>query len=119
MDFNDPDLLSTLEAADPRDLDAATFGIVAMNREGVVEAYNTYEAQLSGLSLSRVVGQNFFTAVAPCTNNFMVAQRFADEPELDATIDYVFTLKMRPTKVKLRLLGAPSSRRKYLLVRRS
>ena len=84
-----------------------------------MEAYNTCEARAAGLSAARVLGQNFFTAVAPCTNNFMVAQRFTDEPELDATIDYVFTLKMRPTKVKLRMLAAPSSRRQYLLVRRA
>ncbi len=49
----------------------------------------------------------------------MVAHRFEGEPTLDAIIDYVFTLKMRPTKVKLRLLAAPSARRRYLLVKRS
>jgi len=56
--------------------------------------------------------------VAPCTNNYLVAQRFRDEPTLDAELDYVFTLKMRPTKVRLRLLQTPEARRKYLLVAR-
>ncbi len=119
MNFSDVDLLGALESADSSTLDAVEFGVIAMNRDGVVDAYNTFEAQLSGLSSGRVLGHNFFTSVAPCTNNYMVAQRFADEPELDATIDYVFTLKMRPTKVKLRLLRSAAARRQYLLVRRA
>ena len=48
-----------------------------------------------------------------------MAQRFESETPLDATIDYVFTLKMRPTKVKLRLLKSPATRRHYLLVLRA
>jgi hypothetical protein len=52
----------------------------------------------------------------------MVAQRFEDA-ELDATtlddtIDYVLTLRMRPVKVKLRLLAEPGSEQRYVLVQR-
>jgi len=46
----------------------------------------------------------------------MVAQRFENEPALDAVIDYVFTLRMKTTSVKLRLLKQPERRRMYLLV---
>jgi photoactive yellow protein len=63
--------------------DALPFGVVAMVPDGTVTAYNTAEAALSGLTPSRVVGRNFFTSVAPCTNNFMVAHRFEAEPEID------------------------------------
>ena len=55
-------------------------------------------------------------------NNFMVAQRFADAlasgTTLDAAIDYVLTLRMRPVKVKLRLLAAPGVAIRYVLVQR-
>lgn len=108
-----------LDAADPATIDAAPFGIVAMDTSGVVTAYNRYESALSGLSAARVLGQHFFSAVAPCTNNFLVAQRFESESVLDAEIDYVFTLKMRPTKVKLRLLKGAGGSRMYLLVARA
>lgn len=118
MELTDRDLLTKLEGASNEELDALAFGVIAMDASGKVDAYNRFEAALSGLSQASVVGQNFFTAVAPCTNNFLVAQRFLDEPTLDATIDYVFTLKMRPTKVVLRLLQGPEARRKYLLVAR-
>jgi hypothetical protein len=55
-------------------------------------------------------------------NNFMVAQRFEDAEDdgvaLDDTIDYVLTLRMRPVKVKLRLLAEPGSDQRYVLVQR-
>jgi len=51
-------------------------------------------------------------------NNFMVAQRFEDEPELDATLPYVLTLRMRPTRVRLRLLATSGTTRRYILIER-
>jgi hypothetical protein len=56
-------------------------------------------------------------------NNYLVAQRFEDAAAtgdlLDATIDYVLTLRMRPVKVKLRLLASAASAHRYVLVQRS
>ncbi|EGF31244.1 photoactive yellow protein [Oxalobacteraceae bacterium IMCC9480] len=64
-----------------------------------------------------------FTIVAPCMNNFMVAHRFEDAATkgtaLDDTIDYVLTLRMRPVKVKLRLIAAPDVVTQYVMVLRS
>jgi hypothetical protein len=55
-------------------------------------------------------------------NNFMVAQRFEDAltsgSPLDVVVDYVLTLRMRPVKVKLRLLAAPKAATRYVLVQR-
>lgn len=69
-----------------------------------------------------MVGSALFTVVAPCMNNFMVAQRFedaaAEATTLDTSIDYVLTLRMRPVKVKLRLLASPGSAMRYVLVQR-
>jgi hypothetical protein len=56
-------------------------------------------------------------------NNFMVAQRFedaaAERAALDDTIAYVLTLRMRPTRVKLRLLSDPAREMRYVLVQRA
>jgi hypothetical protein len=56
-------------------------------------------------------------------NNFMVAQRFEDaardRTRLDETIDYVLTLRMRPIKVKLRLLSLPDAALSYVLINRA
>ncbi len=116
--FDARDLFDNLDAADAARLDEASFGIVAMTPNGHVTEYNAAESRLAGLSPDRVIGRHFFSEVAPCTNNFMVAQRFENEATLDATIDYVFTLRMRATDVRLRLLKAPEHRLMYLLVDR-
>ncbi len=116
MDFTDPGLLDSLEACTDDALDALPFGVVGMALDATVERYNAFESKLAGLSPSRVLGRNFFTEVAPCTNNFMVAHRFETESEFDATIDYVFTLRMKPTPVRLRLLTRPDAAQRFLLV---
>ena len=90
-----------------------------MRRDCIVDYYNPWESALSGLSPDRVCGRDFFIDVAPCTNNFMVAQRFHDADELDVLIDYVFSFRMRPTAIKLRLLKSARSTHQYLFVQRS
>lgn len=84
--------------------------------------YNAFESQADGLSLSRVVDHALFTVVAPCMNNYLVAQGFEDAAaageSIDDTIPYVLTLRMRPVKVRLRLLAQPSIAHCYVLVER-
>ncbi len=110
--------ISGLEAMGVEGRDELPFGVVAFNRDTIVESYNATESRLSGLAPSTVVGAPFFDTVAQCMNNFMVAQRFEDEPELDAVIPFVLTLRMRPTRVRLRLLATATVARRYILIER-
>ena len=116
MTFDEPTLLARLEGLTDAALDALAFGVVRMTPNGNVVSYNRWESEGAGLAPANVIGRHFFEAVAPCTNNFMVAERFASEPELDAIIDYTFTFRLRPTKVRLRLLRASTAAHIYLLV---
>lgn len=118
MDFEDAAGLAQMEAMSADALDELPFGVVRMRADGEVVAYNALESKLAGLSKERVLTRNFFSDVAPCTNNYLVAERFMNEPELDATLDYVFTLRMKPTAVKLRLLRSAAAVHMYLLVKR-
>lgn len=108
-----------LEAAPDVVLDPAPFGIIGFGHDGIVDLYNAAESRMAGLSPDKVVGKHFFGTVAPCMNNYLVAQRFEDEQSLDVEIDYVLTPRMRPTPVKLRLLKAADADRRYVLVQRS
>lgn len=110
--------LSALEAMSPEECDALSFGVVGFSADTIVQVYNTTEARMSGLDPSTVMGVPFFDAVAQCMNNFMVAQRFEDEPDIDAIVPYVLTLRMRPTKVRLRLLAQAGMQRRYVLIER-
>ena len=120
--FTDAQLLAALAALSDDELDALTFGVIGIDADGVVQRYNAFESKMAGLSPQRVLGHPLFTVVAPCMNNFMVAQRFEDAAaapsSLDETVNYVLTLRMRPVKVKLRLLAAPGTAMRYVLVQR-
>lgn len=108
-------LLAAL-ASQPDDL---SFGAISIDRELRTVVYNAAESRFAGLSTDRVLGKPFFTEVAPCMNNFMVAQRFADADGIDETIDYVLTLRMRPTRVRMRLLREPAAACGWLLIERA
>jgi photoactive yellow protein len=122
LSFATPGLHAHLAQMKPEDLDHLDFGVIGFDDETHVCQYNRAESEAAGLTAPRVLGQPLFTNVAPCLNNFMVAQRFEDAHDdaaaLDDTIDYVLTLRMRPIKVKLRLLAAPGSSVRYVLVQR-
>jgi photoactive yellow protein len=107
-----------LDAMSIAQRDALPFGVVGLDADMIVETYNATEARMSGLDPATVIGVPFFDAVAQCMNNFMVAQRFEDEPQLDAIVPYVLTLRMRPTRVRLRLLAEPGLPRRYVLIER-
>jgi photoactive yellow protein len=121
--FDQPDLFPSLAAESAEALDSLDFGVIGFDAETIVQQYNAFESRAAGLSPQRVLGQPLFTLVAPCMNNFMVAQRFEDAAQtgaaLDETIDYVLTLRMRPIKVKLRLLAGAAPGLRYVLVQRA
>lgn len=110
--------IAELQAMRPDVSDQLPFGVVGMDPAGITKIYNATESRLAGLAPQKVLGIHFFDAVAQCMNNFMVAQRFEDEPELDATIPFVLTLRMRPTPVRLRLLASPSVPLRFILIDR-
>ena len=120
--FEQPALLSTLEHLTDAEVDQLDFGVIGMDANGIVRRYNSAESKMASLSRDNVLGQPLFTNVAPCMNNFMVAQRFEDSQasgtDLDDVIDYVLTLRMRPKRVKLRLLANQAAALRYVVVER-
>jgi len=122
LEFGHPDLLPEIDALGAAELDELQFGVIGFDIETLVRRYNAYESKAAALSAKSVLGHPLFTVVAPCMNNFLIAQRFEDaaatRSRLDDTIDYVLTLRMRPVKVKLRLLACEGPALRYVLVSR-
>lgn len=110
--------LDDLQAMSAAAVDDLPFGVIGIAPDTTVVLYNATESRLAGLPAPSVLGEPYFLNVAQCMNNYLVAQRFEDEPELDVTLDYVLTLRMRPTPVKLRLLKHPDRPVQYVLVQR-
>ncbi|MDX2192224.1 MAG: hypothetical protein NW201_02650 [Gemmatimonadales bacterium] len=112
MSFVPPTFLSQVPSLSRDAADAQPFGVVKVDDSGAIQLYNRWEAELAGIPASQAEGRNFFTQVAPCTNNRLVFGKFKDgvaKGELDAEFGYTFTYKMKPTNVTLRLYRhAPS-----------
>lgn len=106
LQFEDEDLGEKLRHASEEQLNDASFGIIQVDDEGLVEFFNEYESNLSGMDPEEVQGENFFTQVAPCTNNRLFRGRFKEgvrRDELDETFTYTYTYKMSPTLVDVHL----------------
>ena len=123
INFNSQGLGQALSQVSNEQLNALEFGVIGFDDEGLVKVYNAYESKVAGLSLDSVIDADLFSTVAPCMNNFLVAQKFEDaideKADLDETMDYVLTLKMKPTRVKLRLISAPQLPYHYVIILRS
>lgn len=121
--FDMQNISHALETLTNEQLNSLDFGVIGFDDEGMVKVYNAYESKVAGLSLESVIDADLFNSVAPCMNNFMVAQKIEDaideSSELDEIMDYVLTLKMKPTRVKLRLLSSTKLTYSYVLILRS
>jgi photoactive yellow protein len=108
----DPDARSSIhrvrevEALTRPQLDELPFGVIQVDRDGIVLAYNAIEARLADLDPAKVIGKNFFTEVAPCTNVEEFGQRFRDgiaRGKLHDTFPFRFTFSKGPLHVMVTL----------------
>jgi len=109
-----------LSKCTPTELDALEYGVIRLADDGRVLLYNAAESALSGLTPEQVVGRDFFTQVAPCTNNRLLRDRFlrgVQRGDFDFELAYTFTYRMRPTNVRLHVYREPDSGANFLLVR--
>lgn len=120
--FDSPELFAKLISLSASELDELPFGVIGFDAEEIIRIYNAPEAAWAGLDRNKILGTSMFEVVAPCMNNYLIAQRFEDalrhHEGLDTTLDYVLTLRMRPTPCSLRLLAEPISDIRFILVRR-
>jgi photoactive yellow protein len=119
MSFVPQSFLERLPNLHRYDADDQAFGVVQVADDGTVRLYNRWESDLSGVPVSSAEGRNFFTQVAPCTNNRLVLGKFKDGVQkgaLDAEFNYTFTYKMKPTNVALRMYRHPATGTNWVFV---
>jgi photoactive yellow protein len=107
MSFVQQNLIAQLPTLDRHTADALDFGAVKVDDSGNILLYNKWESDMAGVPVASAEGKNFFTQVAPCTNNRLCFGRFKDGVEsgsLDTEFNYTFTYKMKPTNVVIRLV---------------
>ena len=60
IDFNSPNLASRIEQLSQDELDKLPFGVILLDRDGIVMFYSETEGRLSGYAPRSPLGQNFF-----------------------------------------------------------
>ena len=119
MSFVPQAFIDQIPSVERQAADAQPFGVVQVADDGTVRLYNRWESELSGVAVSNAEGRNFFTQVAPCTNNRLVLGKFKDGVQkgvLDSEFNYTFTYKMRPTNVALRIYRHPATGTNWVFV---
>lgn len=98
--------------------DQLDFGIIGFDNDKIIKEYNTYECEESGYEKDDVMNRNLFTEVAPCMNNYLVALKFEENEDLDESLPYILSFKVKPTPVDLRLLKSKELKYNYILIKR-
>lgn len=115
--------LQNLEAIDRmsvEELDALPFGAIRLDKSGKILSYNMAESRLTGRDPKRVIGRNFFTDVAPCTNVQLFAGRFREgvaKGDLHVIFPYRFDFEMAPRDVTVTLFYSAQTETAWVFVR--
>jgi photoactive yellow protein len=117
-----PSPIESVAALDDVTANRLPFGFIRMDAEGYVVAYNTQESELSGLSQARVLGENFFRTVAPCTcvdefEGTLRTMMASGKPERKQ-IEFLFKFKNRAVMVNIALTTDPTTGYATLLIRK-
>ncbi len=101
------------------DFDKLPFGAIQLDERGKVLRYNHTESKISGRSPQEVIGKDFFSEVAPCTNVQLFAGQFREgvaRKELNVTFPYRFDFRMQPTDVWVRLFFSQATQSAWVFV---
>lgn len=104
--FDESSIENALKNMSDTQIDNLAFGAIQLDAQGNILQYNAAEGDITGRDPKEVIGKNFFTEIAPCTNSTEFKGRFdagVASGTLSALFEYVFDYKMAPTKVKVHM----------------
>ena len=120
--FVPDEVLLGLRMATREQLNSLDFGVVKVDDTGIIQIYNRYESELAGVAPSQAEGKNFFTQIAPCTNNSLFYGAFKkgmSAGSLNVLFPYTFNYKMHPTNVKVHLYRDQMSKTNWVFVKKA
>ena len=121
VSFETQDLANVLAKMGDKAVDNLAFGAVKVDASGKILQYNVAEGDITGRDPKAVLGKNFFTEVAPCTNRPEFQGKFKDgiaSGNLNTLFEYVFDYNMKPTKVKVHMMKAVAGDGYFIFVKR-
>lgn len=121
VSFASDTIENSLAAMSNAELDGLAFGAIQLDGSGQILAYNAAEGDITGRDPKSVIGQNFFTDVAPCTNAEGFRDRFDDGVKagsLNTLFEWTFDYNMTPTKVQVHMKKAAAGDKYWVFVKR-
>ncbi|MFO8154858.1 MAG: photoactive yellow protein [Pseudomonadota bacterium] len=122
VQFGTDDIENTLAKMGEGQLDKLAFGAIQLDADGTILQYNSAEGDITGRDPKSVIGKNFFTDVAPCTDSKEFRGRFDEgvkQGSLNSMFEYTFDYQMQPTKVKVHMKKALVGDSYWILVKRA
>ena len=120
--FGKTDVENVLAKMTDSQLNKLAFGAIELDAAGKVLKYNAVEGAITGRDPKAVIGKNFFTEVAPCTNRPEFKGVFdagVRAKNLNTMFEYVFDHLMKPTKVKIHMKQAILGQSFWVFVKRA
>jgi photoactive yellow protein len=90
VDFNGTDISGVLDRLPDDERNRLPFGVVKLDTQGTILAYNMAEAEISGVRVQDVIGKNFFLDVAVCTQRPEFYGRFRDAIDNERVLNLIF-----------------------------
>lgn len=121
IQFGANDMANILAKMTAKDIDNLAFGAIKLDKTGKILSYNKAEGDITGRKPEEVIGKNFFTEVAPCTNQHEFYGKFKEGVEsgnLNTLFEYTFDYQMTPTKVKVHMVKSVLDDGYYIFVKR-
>jgi photoactive yellow protein len=109
IEFGKGNIENDLNTISNEEFNKLAFGAIQLDASGKILQYNAMEGSITGRDPKSVIGKNFFTDVAPCTNTSAFKGVFdagIKSGNLNTMIEYVFDYNMTPTKVKVHMKKA-------------
>lgn len=119
--FGKTDVENVLAKMNNAQLNKLAFGAIELDASGRILKYNAVEGAITGRDPQTMIGKNFFTEVAPCTNRPEFKGVFdtgVRSKNLNILFEYVFDHQMKPTKVKIHMKQAITGTSYWIFVKR-
>jgi photoactive yellow protein len=121
LEFDRDDIQNTIAKLSDGEIDSLAFGAIELDKTGKVLRFNAMEGQITGRDPKQMVGKNFFTDVAPCTNTADFKGRFeagVKTGDLSVMFEYLFDYMMQPTRVKVHMKKSIMGESYWVFVKR-
>jgi len=111
----------SLNRLSPLELDQLPYGVIVLDENDIVVAYNQHEENLARLSRHDAIGRNFFHEIAPCTNvreiSTWIGKMRREKRTVTKQLDFVFLFPFGREFVNLSIAVDASLKTTTILVR--